>query len=616
MSVGLERIEVEAFRCFAGASALDVGALPAGLHLVRGRNLANAQLGSNGAGKSTFFADAPTWCLYGRTVGGLRTTDVQSWLVEARPRVAVTLRVGGVERVVQRGPRASDLAIDGRAVAQADVDALVGLDFAAWSQAVVWGQGQPLFLDLAPAAKAELLSTALGLERWERRAEAAAARARRLEDRLRTTEGEVVGLEAAAEHAEAAFRAARDASGAWGQERARRVEEAARTAREARERAVRVEGLRGEADLAAEAAGLRARALREDAAPLHDEHDETSASLREADARLVELRKDLEIVRGQLPTKSGPAKCPTCGQSISRAKLEAHARPLRERATKLEGELLEAEAARAVALGAYEDVRARAAEAALAQRDADIALGAAEAELRGLSRTLGEALAEAEARERGAREVASEENPHRAAERDARARLRDVGQRIAEARGLAERLEASAERARFWAKGFREIRLGVVDDVLSELRESTADVLDRLGMGEWSVEYATERETKSGTTQRALAVTVRSPTSPDGVRWEVYSGGERQRLRLAAAAALSEVLLARAGASIDYRVLDEPTRGLSAEGVGDLVEVLGEYAAASGLKAFFVDHLAVDSDRFASTVVVVSSFGGSTTRRD
>ena len=135
-------------------------------------------------------------------------------------------------------------------------------------------------------------------------------------------------------------------------------------------------------------------------------------------------------------------------------------------------------------------------------------------------------------------------------------------------------------------------------------------MLDGLGLGDWSVDYATERETKSKTTQRALTTTVRSPSAPDGVRWEVYSGGERQRLRLAGALALSEVLLAHAGVSLDFRVLDEPTRGLSSEGVRDLVEVLGDYAERGGLKIFLIDHVAQEGASFSSMITVENSADG------
>ena len=131
-------------------------------------------------------------------------------------------------------------------------------------------------------------------------------------------------------------------------------------------------------------------------------------------------------------------------------------------------------------------------------------------------------------------------------------------------------------------------------------------------LGEWGITYATEKETKAGTRQQVLDVAVRSPASGDeSVRWEVWSGGEGQRLRLAGALALSEVLLAHAGVRFDLRVLDEPTRGLSPEGVRDLCELLTEYAAQADLAVWYIDHAAVDSAAAASTLMVIKDGSGS-----
>lgn len=603
-ATSITSVSVEAFRCFAVASRLDLSALPPGLHRVHGRNLTNTRLGSNGAGKSTLLSDAPTWCLYGRTVGGLRTTDVQSWLTEARPRVAVGIRRGSAEQEVARGPRATDLTIDGRAVGQADVNALVGVDLATWPQAVVWGQGQPLFLDLDASAKMELLSSALELERWERRAEAAGARARRLEERQRATEGEARGLAAARDHAREALSAAKSAAERWGREHAELLERAAQAARAARERAAALEGRRGEASLAAERAGMAARDAREAAVAQRRSAGERRREADRAAAELAQLRSTVEEAEAGLAAFSAAGKCPTCGQVVGKKDAGRHAREVRSRLAELRAELK-----RAVAAGAEVEACAAKLEEQLASeegrlRDLEEAERGAEREEALLARELAGALAGAAAAEAAARQAAVEENPHREAAQAARARLREVDREIREREGLAGKLAASAERAKFWARGFREIRLSVIDDLLAELQEATADVLERLGVGEWEVRYSTERETRAGGTRRALAVEIRSPSAPAGVRWETYSGGERQRLRLAATAALSEVLLARAGASIDVRVLDEPTRGLSPEGIRDLVEMLSEYATSAGLRIFFVDHAAVESDRFASTVTV------------
>ena len=69
--------------------------------------------------------------------------------------------------------------------------------------------------------------------------------------------------------------------------------------------------------------------------------------------------------------------------------------------------------------------------------------------------------------------------------------------------------------------------------------------------------------------------------------------------RLAGALALSEVLMSHAGADLDFRVLDEPTRGMGGSGVDDLCDLLANYARDAGLRILFIDHLARESAAFA-----------------
>lgn len=610
MTTSITSIEVEAFKNFAERTVLHLDDLPAGLHFVRGVNAVNDRLGSNGAGKSTLFSDAVAWCLYGRTIGGLRTTDIASWLTDKKPRVKIGLRRGDAEHVVQRGPKASQLTIDGKTVGQDDVDALIGVGFAAFGQAVVWGQAQPLFFDLQPRDKMALLSDALDLERWERRATAASARATKLQATLTEITGEILGLEAAEEHAVAAMEDAKDAAARWGEEHVRRLTEMRTNVDDLTKRHAVLEKNRGEEDGALESAFLKLDAVRpavqEAESTLRQAEDDFHAADRER-IRLIDAE---ERVSAELASFSETGVCPTCGQKTSRARLDAHITTLEERAAALVDQIKIANTRIKSATKRVEEAQTRLDDDASEQSALDALSHKHEAQLRQLERDTAVAASRLAEASDALRRVEEEANPHRDAASRAKTRLREVRDDIKEARKEAERYTASVERAQFWAKGFRDIRLTIVDDTVDDLRETTAEVMDDLGLGDWAVDYTTERETKSGTVQRALTVTVRSPAAPEGVRWEAYSGGERQRLRLAGALALSEVLMASAGAGLDFRVFDEPTRGLSREGVRDLCEALAAYAEDTGVRIFYVDHQSEDGLAFASTVTVIGGEDG------
>jgi DNA repair exonuclease SbcCD ATPase subunit len=306
--------------------------------------------------------------------------------------------------------------------------------------------------------------------------------------------------------------------------------------------------------------------------------------------------------------------CPACGQRVAKKDAGRHAGELRDQIKDVRRAFRSLESA---AEGLTQKVEA-AAKALSASEDELYELEAAErradSSLRLLEREAATARAQLTQAEAELARVEGEENPHREAAQEARRRLRAVEAELGEKEARARKLAASVERAEFWARGFRDIRLGIIDDILDDLRATTAEVLDGLGLGDWEVNFTTERETKRGSTSRALAVEIRSISAPEGIKWGAYSGGETQRLRLAGALALSEVLLAHAGASVDFRVLDEPTRGLSREGVADLVEVLGDYAERAGLKIFMIDHMAVEGARFASTITIEHAAGGARVR--
>lgn len=593
------------------AQTLDLRHTPPGLYRVIGVDRTNPRLGSNGSGKSTLFADAPGWCLYGTTPSGLRTTEVQSWLTKKPAMVSITLTDGKTDWIVARGPRATDLTINGKAAAQDDVVNLVGLRPEAWSQTITWGQEQELFLDRSPAERLSLFSDALALDRWERRAEAALERAKRLKAALETVLGQLSGLEIALDHARAAQAGARDAATAWGREKAARLEKTASAAKSARFRAGSIEKERGEASLAAERAGLAAREVRGDADGLRAQLAELERA--EATARADAHKWKAERARIERDLASFSKRvCPTCGQEVEAKNAKQHDQALRK-------QLVTAAAnTNASANAADRNGRATAKlRPQLARLQEELAASegserAASGRQQLLERELATALAEAAAAERALADLEAESNPHHEAAQQARRRARQLEADIRVAEERRSKLERSVERAQFWTRGFREIRLMLIDDVLDDLRETTAEVVEELGVGDWEVSYATERETGQGTARRELAVDVRSPTAPRDkrVRWEVYSGGQRQRLRLAAASAFSAVLQAHAGVSLDFLVLDEPTRGMAPEGVMDLVESLREYSRSAGLRIFYIDHSAGDGLSFDGTFEVINEAGG------
>jgi len=106
-------------------------------------------------------------------------------------------------------------------------------------------------------------------------------------------------------------------------------------------------------------------------------------------------------------------------------------------------------------------------------------------------------------------------------------------------------------------------------------------------------------------------VSVLSPHNDRAVPWEAWSGGERQRLIVAAQMGLANLSRARTGADIDLEVWDEPTTGMSPQGVDDLLEALHTRALREQRQVWVVDHRTLGFSNFAGNCGVVKTETGS-----
>ena len=172
------------------------------------------------------------------------------------------------------------------------------------------------------------------------------------------------------------------------------------------------------------------------------------------------------------------------------------------------------------------------------------------------------------------------------------------------------KLNQRLERTRFWVKGFKDVQLYVVDEVLQELELVTNSMLPDIGLDDWKITYSVERETQSGNVQRMLNVLITSPSNEKTVSFKCWSGGEGQRLRIIGALALSDVLLNHAGVTANIEILDEPTRSLSIEGVNDLCPFLADRAQVLRKNVMYVDHMAIPSSEFSAIITIVKSKDG------
>jgi DNA repair exonuclease SbcCD ATPase subunit len=209
------------------------------------------------------------------------------------------------------------------------------------------------------------------------------------------------------------------------------------------------------------------------------------------------------------------------------------------------------------------------------------------------------------------RDIKVRENVYAEIVRKARARITELRGKEDDIRAKLDEATKYATECKFWNGAFKEIRMGVIDDTLAELEMTVSRHAGMLGLSDWGIRFETERETKRGVSY-GFQVYLYPPDMDEPVKWESYSGGESQRWQLAVAPGLSEVLLARAGVSPNIEIYDEPTRGMSAEGIEDLLEHLRTRALEFGRVLYLCDHHSLHRGAFDGILEVVKEKTGVT----
>lgn len=573
--------------------------------LVVGENRIQPTLGQNGAGKSTLY-DSLCWCLYGRTPSGLRNPDITPWVKAKTPTVALEVLIDDKPHIIKRTANPNRLTVNDKDITQNDLDALLGINYALFTNTVLLAQGQPLFFDRRPAEKMELFSETLQLDRWDARSAAATAATTLAERELIEAIGEAKGLESALQELRALLKEVKVKAEAW-------ASEARLKARQAHEQLV---GLQLELDkkgqpLAAaivkeDELGLRLRFQRADETRLQKEAYQIKSKIGEIEAkthfiqrRMVEIERELAIL---VKTKI----CPTCGQAVKPANLSKHKTHLERERDDLH---LSLDALKAVELSSKLEALEEQLEAAARQvEELDIAFQSEQSSVRRWQLEVSALEEQLKILQKACDEEAA--NPYTDQIRQMTAREKQLLNVMKNLAQKQQTITRKLECNKFWIKGFKDIKLQLIDDVLSELNLVTNGMLEAVGLIDWQVQYDVERETKSGTVQRTLNVQIQSPQSHGLVRWECWSGGEQQRLRLIGALALADVLLAYAGVQPNLEILDEPAVYFSSDGVSEICRFLAERARDKHKSIYYTEHQAVDSVHFSQSLLVIKDQGG------
>lgn len=585
-----------------------------GLYHITGRNESNPRLGANGVGKSTLL-DLVFWVFYGYTSRKLKAGNVHTWGSKQKTYGVVTLRREGALIALKRtwSPNGLFMRVgtgDWKEIDDEAVLKLINLTPTAFLNSVYISQFSTMFFDMSHQDQAALFSNVLQLDSWIERSRAASKAAGDLTKELQVLEGEYSKTEGILE---TMLKSLDDYAASL---------EEAEQARDAE-----LERLQHDLDRATKARDGAAADLKAVACQLshsEDFYNSTQDVLTGYMAKYRDLQREVEdgnyqfnrLVKEEtaLLKESNKGRyatqCPHCGQTMDRdAQRKAH--------RHLQGKLSEVKAELETL-----DPQLNQMENDLDRMEPD--LDKLEAEVKALKGKVHQYKREHDditralrTHEHEVRMLQQQIDSHtwaigRVADMADKAELDTIPVK-AQLVDLQEKLLAKSrecERVKYWIKGFKEVRLFIIEQALTDLEIEVNSVLDSLGLSGWSVRFEVERETTAKTVKRAFDVLVTSPDNKKPVPWEAWSGGEATRLRVAGTAGLSNLILSACGEDSNIEIWDEPSSHLSGEGIDDLVQLLHRRAMDTGKQIYLIDHHAFSFGSFAAVITVVKDQDG------
>ena len=519
--IQLLAIELENFRSFKQATMIELSP-GAGLKFLSGANKVEPKLGANGAGKSTIW-DAVAYCVTGASVRGVRASDLASW-GGGKPRVMTAWEINGEIITIERHGSPERILLEDQPVDQATIDRTLGLSRGRFLQSVIFGQSVPLFIDLSGPERGALLDEVLDLGIWLKAAELASKRHGEQEKAIAAIDTELAflkGKQAGFEDTDALEVLIVQ----WEDQQTRRVEDALAEVEKAEAVLAAATNEHGKAT---RALGKTVDTTALDAQMTAQRNSKTEREI--ARAQILLRQKQLaERITFYTLTKD----CPECEQPITPAHTKRHMVTIVTEQTDLDKKLkgLETQIE-------SNDAEMAKLETQLAEqrrgRDVKIAAAAtAQAGVEHAQRALDRAAKVAE-------QISNADNPHQARYEALLEEMIAVEDKIKETSTTRRQTQGLMLRTDFWKAAFKRVRLFMVKRVLAQLEVETASAAVALGLIDWKISFSTELEAKSGSVRPGIHIVVKSPIA--SAPWEVWSGGEGQRIRLAVALGLSSLI--------------------------------------------------------------------------
>jgi len=601
-------MEFGGFRTFAAPTTFKFGRHPGLYFLAGGENKVDPSLGSNGVGKSTIWT-VLCWILFGKTMEGLKAGDLKSWQAKQKGYYG-TLWLG--RHIIERMWKPNYLKFDGRVVTQLHLEEELGIDFDTFCMSVVLAQGQSMFFDLPAVKKLSLFTNLLGLDEWIGYSTKAKDMAYLLESKIHRIERNISKLEGKTDGLN--IQDLKDKKATW-----RVLHET-----KVKDMLANVRILGKDADLLEERktkAEAYKKMLKKQERKRVKEIDRLEKEYAEKRQEKYELTTDmtvLEMQKAEVEQNIKDAKlnrkglCGRCGQTINEETLVMHVMGMKKNRYKLNAALETKEAAMVVIKRGLKLNNDYVRTARSDMEKVDTEQVRVDNDLIRIGSDYSKSFLAYKIEKELLKDERHEKNPFIPMLRERLEEEERLLDKISDKDKMRRKNSRQKDRTAFWVQGFKDVRLYLIEEALLQLEIETNKVLADLGFSsDWHIHYSIDKRTKTGSLVSGFDIDISSPHSKERVPFAAWSGGEKQRLRIAGSIGFSALMSARTGLDLGIEVYDEPTQHLSPQGIDSLLETLRLRALETRKCIWLVDHHTLDYGEFAGRAIVSKDEEGS-----
>ncbi len=565
-----------------------------GFYFVKGKNLKEPEMGSEGVGKSSLF-DAICWAFYGKTPKGFKASDIVSWSFDKKS-TSVTIQTSLGTLVRKQSPNM--LLWQGAPIDQSYLNGMLGLSYEQFIITTIHGQDLDFFLEKKGAEQSEFLTDVLNLNRWD-------LYQQRAKDLLKSKQSELTNLQMTQKNLEGQIQQLRSLNWEkecyeWDKERKIALQKI-----ESEKEKLQQEYTTKEKEKDSLTKKLADTLL---TLPKEKPQEESILRLRNNQQKLTqilgELSAEKQSVLKWINYFTKTPSCATCLQPISEEHSQKHLNDFKKKETSLTEDIEFSEKRRtaiaekiATLTQAFENYRMQVHSIEKETMAIKIKKEGIEKELSRIK-----SLMDSYDSQKNQKVI----NPFLKKKEETEQKLAELNSQLKSVTSSVETFFHEIDHYSFWVQGFRDIKISQFQYFLEQLENEANILLKKLEMVSWKFSISSQTN-NAGYTTISIDASHEGQTAP----LSRYSGGEGVRLKIVFQMALGGLLQRITETSFNIEVFDEPFRYLSKNGIKMSLDVLKEYSLLSEKQVYLIDHSVHSYGEFDGEILVIKDSEGS-----